>query len=30
MAVQAKDLTKDYKYGFHDEDVSVFRTAKGL
>src|SRR5438309_3557896 len=30
MAVQARELTKDYKYGFHDEDVSVFRTAKGL
>src|SRR5215471_16794114 len=30
MAVQAKDLTKDYQWGFHDEDVSVFRTAKGL
>jgi Fe-S cluster assembly scaffold protein SufB len=30
MAIQAKDLTKDYKYGFHDEDVSVFRTQKGL
>src|SRR5438270_13417250 len=30
MAVQARELTKDYKYGFHDEDISVFRTAKGL
>ncbi|MFN2451090.1 MAG: hypothetical protein ABR541_01920, partial [Candidatus Dormibacteria bacterium] len=30
MAVEAKDLTKDYKYGFHDIDVSVFRTEKGL
>src|SRR5438552_7000252 len=30
MAIQARELTKDYKYGFHDEDVSVFRTAKGL
>jgi Fe-S cluster assembly scaffold protein SufB len=30
MAIQAKDLTKDYKYGFHDEDISVFRTQKGL
>jgi Fe-S cluster assembly protein SufB len=30
MAVQARDLTKDYQFGFHDEDVSVFRTQKGL
>ena len=30
MTITAKELTKDYKYGFHDEDVSVFRTAKGL
>ena len=30
MAVEAKDLTKDYQWGFHDEDSSVFRTAKGL
>ncbi|MFN2568418.1 MAG: Fe-S cluster assembly protein SufB [Candidatus Dormibacteria bacterium] len=30
MAVQAHELTKDYKYGFHDIDVSVFRTEKGL
>ncbi|MFN2581368.1 MAG: Fe-S cluster assembly protein SufB, partial [Candidatus Dormibacteria bacterium] len=30
MAIQARELTKDYQYGFHDEDVSVFRTAKGL
>ncbi|MBV8300436.1 MAG: Fe-S cluster assembly protein SufB, partial [Candidatus Dormibacteraeota bacterium] len=30
MAVQARDLTKDYKFGFHDEDASVFRTQKGL
>ena len=30
MAIQARELTKDYKYGFHDEDISVFRTAKGL
>ena len=30
MAIQAKDLTKDYKYGFHDEDISVFRMQKGL
>ncbi|HET9051231.1 MAG TPA: Fe-S cluster assembly protein SufB, partial [Candidatus Dormibacteraeota bacterium] len=30
MAVEARDLTKDYKYGFHDADISVFRTEKGL
>ncbi|MCU1608310.1 MAG: FeS assembly protein SufB, partial [Pseudonocardiales bacterium] len=28
--IQAKELTKDYQYGFSDIDVSVFRTAKGL
>ncbi len=30
MTVQARELTKDYRYGFHDEDVSVFRTEKGI
>ena len=30
MTVQAHELTKDYKYGFHDIDVSVFRTEKGI
>jgi Fe-S cluster assembly protein SufB len=30
MAVEAHELTKDYKFGFHDIDVSVFRTEKGL
>src|SRR6202140_5888413 len=30
MAIQAKELTKDYQYGFSDIDVSVFRTQKGL
>src|SRR5437016_592193 len=30
MAIQARELTKDYQFGFHDEDISVFRTAKGL
>jgi hypothetical protein len=30
MTVQAHELTKDYKYGFHDVDISVFRTEKGL
>ena len=29
MAIQTDELTKDYQYGFHDVDVSVFRTAKG-
>jgi Fe-S cluster assembly protein SufB len=29
-AVEAHELTKDYKFGFHDVDVSVFRTEKGL
>ncbi len=30
MTVQAHELTKDYKFGFHDIDVSVFRTEKGI
>jgi Fe-S cluster assembly protein SufB len=30
MAIKARELTKDYKYGFHDVDVSVFRTEKGI
>jgi Fe-S cluster assembly protein SufB len=30
MAVEAHELTKDYKFGFHDVDISVFRTEKGL
>ena len=30
MAVAAKDLTKDYKYGFNDGDEFVFRSKKGL
>ncbi|MGH7757980.1 MAG: Fe-S cluster assembly protein SufB [Candidatus Dormibacteria bacterium] len=30
MAVAAKDLTKDYKYGFNDGDQFVFRAEKGL
>ncbi|HEX3606382.1 MAG TPA: Fe-S cluster assembly protein SufB [Candidatus Dormibacteraeota bacterium] len=30
MAVEAHELTKDYKFGFHDVDVSVFRCEKGL
>jgi len=30
MAVAAKDLTKDYKYGFNDGDEFVFRSERGL
>jgi Fe-S cluster assembly protein SufB len=30
MAVVAKDLTKDYKYGFNDGDEFVFRSERGL
>ncbi|HEY6539143.1 MAG TPA: Fe-S cluster assembly protein SufB [Candidatus Dormibacteraeota bacterium] len=30
MAVAAKDLTKDYKYGFNDGDQFVFRAERGL
>ena len=30
MSVAAKDLTKDYKYGFNDGDEFVFRAKKGL
>jgi Fe-S cluster assembly protein SufB len=30
VTVEAHELTKDYKFGFHDIDVSVFRTEKGL
>ena len=30
MTVAAKDLTKDYKYGFNDGDEFVFRAVKGL
>ena len=30
MAVAAKDLTKDYKYGFNDGDEFVFRAERGL
>jgi Fe-S cluster assembly protein SufB len=30
MAVLAKDLTKDYKYGFNDGDEFVFRSERGL
>ena len=29
MAKQAPDVG-DYKYGFHDEDVSIFRSERGL
>ena len=30
MAVAAKDLTKDYKYGFNDGDEFVYRAERGL
>lgn len=29
MAKKAPEVG-DYKYGFHDRDVSVFRTERGL
>ena len=29
MAKKAPDVG-DYKYGFHDEDVSIFRSERGL
>ena len=30
MAVKAQDLTKDYKYGFHDADDYAFKSQRGL
>ena len=30
MTVQAHELSKEYEYGFHDVDISVFRTEKGI
>src|SRR5258708_13730818 len=30
MAVRAQDLTKDYKYGFHDADDYAFKSQRGL
>jgi len=30
MAVTAKDLTKDYRYGFHDPENYVFKSGRGL
>ncbi len=30
MVTKTDPLSRDYKYGFHDQDVSVFRTEKGL
>jgi Fe-S cluster assembly protein SufB len=30
MATEIKDIGSDYQWGFHDKDVSVFRTEKGL
>ena len=29
MAKNMPDIG-DYKYGFHDEDVSIFRSGRGL
>ena len=29
MAKKAPDVG-DYKYGFHDDDVSIFRSERGL
>ncbi|MDQ6674274.1 MAG: Fe-S cluster assembly protein SufB [Chloroflexota bacterium] len=30
MAVKAADLTKDYKYGFHDAEQYAFKSRRGL
>ena len=30
MAVKAQDLSKDYKYGFHDADDYAFKSQRGL
>ena len=30
MAVAAKDIQTDYKYGFHDEEDYFFKARKGL
>ncbi|WP_181349548.1 Fe-S cluster assembly protein SufB [Thalassobacillus sp. CUG 92003] len=30
MAKKAPEVEEDYKYGFHERDVSIFRTQKGL
>ncbi|WP_027964336.1 Fe-S cluster assembly protein SufB [Halalkalibacillus halophilus] len=30
MAKKAPEVEEDYKYGFHDKDVSIFRTERGL
>jgi len=30
MAVKAEDLTKDYKYGFHDAEQYAFKSRRGL
>ncbi|WLV23893.1 Fe-S cluster assembly protein SufB [Aciduricibacillus chroicocephali] len=30
MAKKETEIVEEYKYGFHDKDVSVFRTGRGL
>ncbi|GEK59492.1 Fe-S cluster assembly protein SufB [Marinococcus halophilus] len=30
MAKQMPEIGEDYQYGFHDKDVSIFRSGKGL
>lgn len=30
MAKNETEIVEEYKYGFHDKDVSVFRTGRGL
>lgn len=30
MAKQVPEIGEDYQYGFHDKDVSIFRSGKGL
>ncbi|MDY0405217.1 Fe-S cluster assembly protein SufB [Virgibacillus sp. 179-BFC.A HS] len=30
MAKNMPEMDEEYKYGFHDKDVSIFRTEKGL
>ena len=28
--MENKFPSEEYKYGFHDEDVSIYKTSKGL
>ncbi|WP_339061161.1 Fe-S cluster assembly protein SufB [Tepidibacillus marianensis] len=30
MSRKAPDISEEYQYGFHDKDISIFRTEKGL